>query len=117
MSGLTTHVLDLVSGKPAAGVRITLSRLADGRVHHLADAVTNADGRLDAPLIAPEAFTSGVYELAFHVGDYFGDGPEAGSRLRFLDVVPLRFGVADPKLHYHVPLLVTPWSFSTYRGS
>ena len=117
MSGLTTHVLDLVSGSPAAGVHITLSRLENGRTHHLADAVTNADGRLDAPMIGPEDFTVGVYELAFHVGDYFGDGPGTKPGLRFLDVVPLRFGVADPTLHYHVPLLVTPWSFSTYRGS
>ena len=117
MSGLTTHVLDLVTGKPAAGVHITLSRLEHGRAHHITDAVTNSDGRLDKPMIEPEAFVVGVYELAFHVGDYFGDDPGAKPGLRFLDVVPLRFGVSDPTLHYHVPLLVTPWSFSTYRGS
>ena len=117
MSGLTTHVLDLTTGRPAAGVVVSVSRIEDGQTVRLAEGVTNADGRLDGPLLAPDAFTAGVYELAFHVGDYFGDGPGTASGPRFLDIVPLRFGVADPTLHYHVPLLVTPWSYSTYRGS
>jgi len=102
--GLTTHVLDLARGRPAAGVAITLLR--DGAV--VAEAVTNADGRTDAPLLAE--LEAGEYELRFAVGDYFG---EAG----FLDVVPVRFGVVDPDAHLHVPLLVAPGGYSTYRGS
>jgi hydroxyisourate hydrolase len=101
---LTTHVLDVARGRPAAGVAITLLR--DGDV--LASAVTNADGRTDAPLL--DALEAGQYELRFAVGDYFG---EAG----FLDVVPVRFGVVDPAAHHHVPLLVAPGGYSTYRGS
>ena len=115
MSGLTTHVLDLVTGRAAAGVRVSVSRIDHGRSTHVADAVTNADGRVDKPLLAGEDFTAGIYEIAFHVGAYFGQAPASG--VRFLDVVPLRFGVDDPSVHYHVPLLVTPWSYSTYRGS
>ncbi len=101
---LTTHVLDVARGRPAAGVAITLLR--DGDV--LATAVTNADGRTDAPLL--DTLEAGQYELRFAVGDYFG---EAG----FLDVVPVRFGVVDPGAHHHVPLLVAPGGYSTYRGS
>ncbi len=117
MSGLTTHVLDLVMGRPAAGLRIGVARYVAGEPQALAEVVTNADGRVDAPLVAGAAFTPGVYELTFHVGDYFAGATTQPSDIRFLDVVPLRFGVADPSLHYHVPLLVTPWSYSTYRGS
>ena len=118
MSGLTTHVLDLVAGRPAAGVRVRLARYKGDLAVSVADAVTNEDGRLDHPLVAPDDFVAGVYELLFHVGDYFAaDAPADGAAPRFLDVVPLRFGVDDPARHYHVPLLVTPWSFSTYRGS
>jgi len=102
---LTTHVLDLAAGRPAAGVAITLLR-GDEVV---ARAVTNADGRTDAPLL--EALEAGEYELRFAVGDYFGGGPG------FLDVVPVRFGVVDPAAHHHVPLLVAPGGYSTYRGS
>jgi len=101
---LTTHVLDVARGRPAAGVAIALLR--DGAV--VAEAVTNADGRTDAPLLA--TLEAGEYELRFAVGDYFG---EAG----FLDVVPVRFGVVDPDAHHHVPLLVAPGGYSTYRGS
>jgi 5-hydroxyisourate hydrolase len=104
---LTTHVLDIAAGRPAAGVAITLVRLPGREL--LAEAVTNADGRTDAPL-APE-LPAGEYELEFAVGDYFGQTP------RFLDRVPIRFGIADPAAHYHVPLLVSPWAYSTYRGS
>ena len=117
MSGLTTHVLDLVSGRPAAGVRVGVARYVDGMPHSIAEIVTNADGRVDGPLIAAGDFTPGVYELTFHIGDYFAGATTQPSDVRFLDVVPLRFGVADPSLHYHVPLLVTPWAYSTYRGS
>jgi 5-hydroxyisourate hydrolase len=102
---LTTHVLDIARGRPAAGVAIELAR--DGEV--IARAVTNADGRTDAPLL--ERLEAGEYELRFAVGDYFGEEP------RFLDVVPVRFGVSDPDAHHHVPLLVAPGGYSTYRGS
>lgn len=104
-AGLTTHVLDIAAGRPAAGVAVTLVR--GDRV--VATAVTNADGR--ATLL--ESLEAGVYELRFAVGDYFG----AGAELPFLDVVPVRFGVSDPETHHHVPLLVAPWAYSTYRGS
>jgi 5-hydroxyisourate hydrolase len=102
---LTTHVLDLASGLPAAGVAITLLRGDEV----LARAVTNADGRTDGPLL--DVLERGEYELRFAVGDYFGVEP------RFLDVVPVRFGVGDPDAHHHVPLLVAPGGYSTYRGS
>jgi 5-hydroxyisourate hydrolase len=104
---LTTHVLDISRGRPAAGVAIALAR--DDEV--LATAVTNADGRTDAPLL--DRLEAGVYELRFAVGDYFGEAGEPP----FLDVVPVRFGVSDPDAHHHVPLLVAPWAYSTYRGS
>jgi len=114
--GLTTHVLDVAAGRPAAGVAVELRRGDDV----VASAVTNADGRTDDPLVAPGALVTGPYELRFAVGPYFatldGDGPPA-SDPPFLDVVPVAFGVADPGAHHHVPLLVTPWSYSTYRGS
>ena len=117
MGRLTTHVLDTAHGRPARGVRVALYRLDGGRRETVAEAVTNADGRCDAPILEGDAFTRGVYELVFHVGDYFDamvpDLPEP----RFLDAVPVRFGVADPQAHYHVPLLVSPFGCSTYRGS
>jgi 5-hydroxyisourate hydrolase len=105
---LTTHVLDTARGRPAAGVEIELTRLADGEL--LRTATTNADGRTDEPLIAAGELEPGEYELVFAVGDYFGERA-------FLDRVPVRFSIADPAAHYHVPLLVSPWSYSTYRGS
>jgi 5-hydroxyisourate hydrolase len=104
---LTTHVLDIARGRPAAGVAIELAR--GGEV--IASAVTNADGRTDAPLL--ERLEAGTYELRFAVGDYFAHDGEPP----FLDVVPVRFGVSDPAAHHHVPLLVSPWAYSTYRGS
>lgn len=108
MSGrLTTHVLDTAAGRPAGGIPVTLRR--DGRV--LARAVTNADGRTDAPLLDGAGLTPGVYELEFEVGAHFAATPG------FLDRVPVRFTVADPGQAYHVPLLVSPWAYSTYRGS
>ena len=115
MGRLSTHVLDTARGRPAAGVPVTLHRIAaDGVRHRVAEAVTDADGRTDAPLLAGDAFTAGTYELTFEVGAYFADiAPGAP----FLDAVPLRFTVADANAHYHVPLLVSPWSYSTYRGS
>jgi 5-hydroxyisourate hydrolase len=114
MGCLTTHVLDTASGKPAAGVRIVLRR--DGEAGVVGEAVTNADGRVDKPLLEGGAFKAGRYELSFHVGDYFR---KAGIKLAdpaFLDVIPLRFAMAEDA-HYHVPLLVSPFGYSTYRGS
>lgn len=109
MSGkLSTHVLDLVSGRPAAGMRIDF---VDAAGSLLKTVTTNADGRTDAPLLAAEEMKAGTFELRFHVAAYFGDA--AG----FLDVVPVRFRMADMSVGYHVPLLCTPWSYSTYRGS
>lgn len=114
MGKLTTHVLDTLHGKPAAGVRIELRRLGDGDAALVATLATNADGRADAPLLEGEALTVGEYELLFHVREYFG---EQGVDSPFLDRVPVRFSVFDAAQHYHVPLLVTPWAYSTYRGS
>jgi hydroxyisourate hydrolase len=118
---LTTHVLDTARGLPAAGMRVELYRLdhpaGDGR-SLLKETHTNADGRTDAPLLAEDELSLGIYELVFEVGAYFAGHPEVGSaHPSFLDLVPIRFGVADPSARYHVPLLVSPWSYSTYRGS
>ena len=107
---LSTHVLDTVTGRPAAGVRIALHEIGGSARALLKETVTNAGGRTDAPLISGEPLRIGAYELAFHMGEYFG---KAG----FLDVVPIRFSIAEPEGHYHVPLLATPWSYTTYRGS
>lgn len=112
---LTTHVLDTAHGRPAAGVEIELYRLEDGDRALLATTRTNADGRTDAPLLQDGALAAGVYELVFAVGAYFAAGGIADPP--FLDRIPLRFGVANPAAHYHVPLLVSPWAYSTYRGS
>lgn len=112
MPRLTTHVLDTAAGKPAAGLRVELRR--DGAV--LADAVTNADGRLDRPLLEGLAFAPGAYEIAFHVGDYFRAQGAALSDPAFLDVVPVCFTVAEAR-DTHIPLLVAPYGYSTYRGS
>jgi 5-hydroxyisourate hydrolase len=115
MGRLTTHVLDTATGKPAAGLRIELYRLGGEsplRIIH-----TNADGRADGPILEGDAFTAGHYELRFHAGDYLR---AAGVKLpepAFLDVIPIRFGIADATAHYHVPLLLSPYGYSTYRGS
>ena len=112
---LTTHVLDTAHGCPASGVTIELYRYKD----LVKTVLTNSDGRTDAPLLAGEVFARGAYELIFHVGDYFASTDREGRDLEipFLDLVPVRFGIADPDAHYHVPLLVSPWAYSTYRGS
>ena len=110
MSGrLTTHVLDTARGRPAAGIPIELARLDGERREVLRSLSTNADGRTDEPLLDGGELSAGTYELTFSVGGHFGEG--------FLDRVPVRFTIADADAHYHVPLLVSPWSYSTYRGS
>jgi hydroxyisourate hydrolase len=118
MSGyLTTHVLDLAQGRPAAGMRVELWRLADdGARTWLTTTITNDDGRADAPLLAEDSFRTGTYELIFDVGSYFA-AQGLGASPPFLTSVPVRFTIADPDAHYHVPLLVTPWAYNTYRGS
>ncbi len=114
---LSTHVLDNVSGKPAQGVAISLYEIGESARSLLAEGITNADGRTDAPLIGGGPLRIGTYELQFHVASYFKSNATAQSDPAFLDVVPIRFSIAEPEGHYHVPLLVTPWSYSTYRGS
>jgi 5-hydroxyisourate hydrolase len=111
---LTTHVLDTSTGRPAAGLALALIRLADGAV--VTRRVTNSDGRVDIPLLEGDAFRPGTYELLFEVGDYFRRSGHSLPEPAFLDVVPIRFGLADES-HYHVPLLVSPYGYSTYRGS
>ena len=114
---LTTHVLDTARGLPAAGMKIVLHRVVEGVPQQVAEAVTNADGRTDAPILPAAAFAPGVYELVFHAGDYLRASGQAGAEPLFLDQVPLRFGIADAAAHYHVPLLLSPYGYSTYRGS
>lgn len=116
MGKLTTHVLNTATGRPAAGLVIELFHTLPERRRVLA-ATTNADGRCDEPLLQGGALTRGHYELVFHVADYFRNQGTELSDPPFLDVVTLRFGIAEPQTHYHVPLLVSPWSYSTYRGS
>jgi 5-hydroxyisourate hydrolase len=126
-AGLTTHVLDTANGKPANGVKLELYRLESNKLESsrlesdglendlrtlIKSTITNSDGRTDEPLIARGSLQTGRYELIFFVGEYFGLSGE-----RFLETVPIRFGIADTTAHYHVPLLVSPWSYSTYRGS
>ena len=116
MGRLTTHVLDTASGSPAAGLKIELL-LLDGGVVHLKTVITNADGRADGPILEGAAFMRGHYELRFHAGDYLRGRGVALPEPAFLDVIPIRFGIADPALHFHVPLLLSPYGYSTYRGS
>lgn len=117
MGRLSTHVLDNVNGKPAKGVVIELFSIEGGSRRSVVRTITNADGRTDAPLMIGEAFRAGTYELAFEVGAYFKALGTPTADPPFLDIVPIRFTIAEPDGHYHVPLLVTPWSYSTYRGS
>jgi len=116
MGRLTTHVLDTAQGRPGAGIEVTVYRIDDGR-SRLASVFTNADGRTDRPLLEGAAFAQGVYEIVFGAGAYFARSGATLSNPPFLGDVVLRFGVADPDEHYHVPLLMSPWSYSTYRGS
>lgn len=117
MARLSTHVLDTSRGTPAAGIEVELHLLGEGDRWLVASAVTNRDGRTDVPLVAGDRIEPGVYELRFHAGTYFrrvgvplGDPP-------FLDIIVIRFGVSDPEGHYHVPLLLSPYGYSTYKGS
>ncbi|NKC32903.1 hydroxyisourate hydrolase [Falsiroseomonas selenitidurans] len=109
-SALTTHVLDTGSGRPAPGVTVELFRHDPSGPVKLAEAVTNADGRTDAPLLGPDSFAPGTYELRFHIGAHFGGEG-------FLGIVPIVVRLAAGQGHYHVPLLCSPWSYATYRGS
>jgi 5-hydroxyisourate hydrolase len=114
MPRLTTHVLDTATGRPAAALHVTLRR--DGEAKVIADALTNAEGRLDKPLLEGAACQPGRYEISFHVGDYFRGGGVALADPAFLDVVPVRFILADGA-DYHVPLLISPYGYTVYRGS
>jgi 5-hydroxyisourate hydrolase len=117
MAGLSTHVLDTTTGKPAVGVRIELSIIEGGKPRLLQTVLTNADGRTDAPLLTAATVRVGLYELLFYVGDFYRGRGDALPDPPFVDRVPIRFGIADVSAHYHVPLLCSPWSYSTYRGS
>ena len=124
MGQLTTHVLDTAQGCPASGVAVSLYRITSER-HYvvqegrelLAEAITNDDGRLDAPILSADDFVEGVYELIFSAGSYFRNHIADLPDPLFVDEVVIRFGIASAEQHYHVPLLVSPWSYSTYRGS
>jgi 5-hydroxyisourate hydrolase len=119
MGKLTTHVLDTSLGRPGAGILLNVVRINGERRDHIATAITNDDGRCDAPLVEGDALTAGEYEISFAVGAYLAStgvaAPAKGPR--FLDNVVLRFGVSDASEHYHVPLLISPFAYSTYRGS
>jgi 5-hydroxyisourate hydrolase len=117
MGKLTTHVLDTAQGRPGVGILVELFRLSDQGRTRLVSTHTNGDGRCDAPLLEGDAFETGRYELVFQAGAYFTASGVALPDPAFVDEVVLRFGIADAGSHYHVPLLVSPWSYSTYRGS
>lgn len=118
MSGyLTTHVLDTARGCPAEGIMIALYRVSGNSHRKIAETVTNADGRTDAPILPSEQFKTGTYELVFFAGEYLRQTGQASGDVLFLDQVPIRFGMSDPDAHYHVPLLLSPYGMSTYRGS
>jgi 5-hydroxyisourate hydrolase len=116
MGRLTTHVLDTARGKPAAGVKITLYRISGGHTE-ISQTVTNADGRSDTSMLQGDDLTAGVYELVFEAGNYLRATGQAAGDLLFLDEIPIRFSVPDASQHYHVPLLISPFAYSTYRGS
>lgn len=114
MAGLTTHILDLAHGRPAAGVKVALYDAAGALI---VEVQTNADGRCPQPLLAADAMKPGRYRLDFHIGDYFRKAGVALDEPAFLDIVPIAFAISDTAAHYHVPLLVSPYGYSTYRGS
>ncbi|HEX5865972.1 MAG TPA: hydroxyisourate hydrolase [Casimicrobiaceae bacterium] len=117
MGLLTTHVLDTTSGKPGAGMAVTLYRYSDERYEKIKSVTTNADGRAATPLLDGDGLLRGRYRLVFAAGAYFRSCGVALPDPPFVDEVVIDFGIADPTAHYHVPLLVSPWSYSTYRGS
>jgi 5-hydroxyisourate hydrolase len=117
MARLSTHVLDVAQGKPAPGVVVELHILRDRTRHHLKTTATNADGRTSEPLLSADFMEVGTYELTFHAGDFFRAQGVVLADPPFLDQVVIRFGIADAAGHYHVPLLLSPYSYSTYRGS
>ncbi|WP_227369214.1 hydroxyisourate hydrolase [Halomonas sp. M20] len=117
MGRLTTHVLDTALGRPGNGLKIEIFRLEGDSRTRLGEVTTNDDGRCDAPILEGADLVAGEYELLFHAGEYLASQQVAGDEPRFLDRIPLRFGVANPDEHYHVPLLLSPYSYSTYRGS
>jgi 5-hydroxyisourate hydrolase len=117
MARLSTHVLDTAHGRPAFGMRLALYRLRGEQPELLQSVVTNSDGRTDTPLLSGDTIAVGVYELRFFVGEYFQALGVSLPEPAFLDVVPVRFAIADAHGQYHVPLLVSPWAYSTYRGS
>ena len=116
MTKLTTHVLDVYSGKPGKGILVELYYINNSERKKLTSTKLNDDGRTNSPLVEGDIFVKGKYELVFYIGDYFKNiSPQ--NDIPFLDDVVIRFGISDPSQHYHVPLLVSPWSYSTYRGS
>jgi 5-hydroxyisourate hydrolase len=117
MGRLTTHVLDTARGQPAAGVKIVFAVMEDANWKTIKTVVTNADGRTDEPLMTGDAMRVGQFQLLFHMGDYFRHSGVALANPPFIDCIPLHFGIADANAHYHVPLLASPWAYSTYRGS
>jgi 5-hydroxyisourate hydrolase len=118
MGRLTTHILDTANGCPAAGVQIQLYRYAsDGKVSLIKTVTTNQDGRCDQALLTDTELELGIWELVFYLGAYFRSKGNAMPEPPFLDQIPVRFAVANPDAHYHIPLLASPWSYSTYRGS
>ncbi len=117
MGKLSTHVLDTASGLPAAGMRLELSVAEGGAWRLLGKWLTNAQGRTDAPLLEGDALRAGRYRITFHVGEYFRAQGQKLPDPAFLEIVPLEIGIADAAASYHVPLLCSPWSYSTYRGS
>lgn len=114
---LTTHVLDTARGVPAEGVKIALYKVSGNSHRKIAETVTNADGRTDSPILPKDQFKTGTYELVFFAGAYLKATGQSGAEPLFLDEIPLRFGMADPDAHYHVPLLLSAYGMSTYRGS
>lgn len=114
---LTTHVLDTARGVPAAGIKIMLYRVSGNSHKKLVELETNSDGRTDTPILPTAKFKPGIYELIFCAGDYLRATGQEGEEPLFLDQIPIRFGMSDPDAHYHVPLLLSPYGYSTYRGS
>lgn len=114
---LTTHVLDTALGRPAEGMQIELFRMEGGDWVSIRSVITNFDGRVDGPMLLGTEMRTGIYKLVFHAGDYLRETNEKLPDPAFLDVIPIRFGISDPESHYHVPLLISAYGYSTYRGS